>query len=62
MTYKKKRKFYLKLDEVEWEAGYKLGISLETGQLEALCEGKTKAFCSGVKDGQEERKAKEGDN
>ena len=60
--YKEKRKYYLKLDQAEWDAGHKLGLSLEDEQLETFCKGKSKAFCSGVKDGQEERKAKEGDN
>lgn len=55
----KERKYYLKLDQAEYAAGYKLGLSLEE-HSEALCEGKSEAFCNGYIAGQKAKE--EGDN
>ena len=57
--YKNKPKFYLRLDEVEWEAGYKAGNSSNGKELDPCYKAKSKAYCAGYIAGQ---KAKEGDN
>lgn len=59
MMYKDMPRMFLKLDREEWKAGYKLGLSLEE-HSEALCEGKSEAFCNGYIAGQKAKE--EGDN
>ena len=57
--YKEMPRMFLRLDQEEWKAGYKLGFSLEDRQPEAFCKGKSEAFCNGYIAGQ---KAKEEGN